>query len=573
MFGLSSSLSPSLSRGGTFTLTIMVLTALLFPLVMPPAPTKAQALFVGRLYLISKTISGTVGNDQSYQPDVSSDGRYVVFASDSTNLVNNDNNGATDIFVYDRQASTFEIVSRQSDGDSSNGNSYEPAISGDGRWVVFCSFASNLVGGDDNNRPDIFLYDRDDNEVRRLSDAPNGDDGNDNSCGQSDLSSNGQYVAFVSNASNLVVSDTNNVRDVFIYNRGDDSIRRITAESGAQASATSDRPTISDDGRYIAFQSDASNLVSGDDNNQSDIFVYDRSDNDMERVSEKQDGTDNSTGSFSPAISGDARFVVFESGDGTLVSGDNNGKTDIFLHVRDGNAIERISLQTDEGQANDNSIQASISTDGRYVTFTSAATNLDELNGETVTNIFVRDRTAGTTTSVSYTTEDDPGNNSSDTPQISGNGRYIVFASAATNLLPEDTNTRADVYLWDKDGVPPAETTFVITPAVAQAGSIFTGQITAFQPNSSVSVIVNGQNVGALLTDGNGNASFGLNSSNANDGRYFVRVFDTAGNDRTARFVVASDASPVPGSPPTIFVIPSGIGYRSLYLPYTLVNR
>lgn len=564
--------APHVNRGGPFTLTLLVLFAFLIPLLMPPSVTKAQALFVGRLFLISKATNGTVGSDQSYQPDVSSDGRYVAFASDATNLVGNDNNAASDIFVYDRQANTFEIVSRQSDGDASNGNSYEPAISGDGRWVVYCSFASNLVTSDDNNRPDIFLYDRQDDTVRRLSDAPNGDDGNDNSCGQSDLSTNGQYVAFISDASNLVVSDTNNVRDVFIYNRGDDTVRRITAENGQQGAARSDMPSISDDGRYIAFQSDASNLITGDDNNQSDIFVYDRSDNDMERVSQRQDGTDNSTGSFAPAISGDARFVVFEAGDGNLVGDDNNGKTDIFLHVRDGNAIERISLETDGGQANDNSTQASISTDGRYVTFTSAATDLDDNRVVNITNIFVRDRSTNSTISVSYTTDDVPGNRNSDTPQISGNGRYIVFASGATNLLPEDPNTRADVYLWDKDALPPAEVAFTVTPTVARAGSIFTGQITAFRPNVSVSITVNGQGVGSLVTDANGNAAFGLNSSNANDGRYYVRVFDGT-NERTALFVVAANAPLVPGTPPVVFPIPSGIGYRATYLPYTLVNR
>lgn len=564
---------PSLSvRRGAALLTLATLFAILIPFLLPATPAKAQAAFVGRLYLISKNTGGAIGNDQSYQPDVSSDGRYVTFASDATNLVSNDSNGWADIFVYDRQENTFEIVSLQSDGDASNNNSYEPAISGDGRWVVFCSFANNLVGGDDNNRPDTFLYDRENNQIRRLSDAPNGDDGNGNSCGESTINSNGQIVVFISDATNLVISDTNNVRDVFIYNRNDDTVKRITAENGQQGAASSDAPSISDDGRYIAFQSDAANFVNGDDNNQKDIFVYDRSENDMERVSQRQDGTDNPVGSFYPAISGDGRFVVFQSGDSNLVADDNNGKTDVFLHVRDGNAIERISLESDGGQANDDSTQASISTDGRYVTFTSAATDLDDNRLVNITNIFVRDRNSNSTVSVSYTSDDNPGNRNSDTPQISGNGRYIVFASAATNLLPEDTNDRADVYLWDKDALPPADPTFTLTPSVGRAGTIFTAQITAFQPNFSVAISVNGQNVGTLSTDANGNATFGLNSSNANDGRYYVRVFDGT-NDRTIPFVVASNAPLVGGTPPVIFPIPSGIAYRSLYLPYVVVNR
>lgn len=543
----------------------------LLPLMIPPLPAKAQTSFVGRLYLVSKNSSGTIGDSQSYQPDVSNDGRYVVFASDATNLVADDDNGAADIFVYDRQENTFEIVSLQSDGDQSNNNSYEPAISGDGRWVVFCSFASNLVGSDDNNRPDTFLYDRQQNSIRRISDASNGDDGNGDSCGLSTISDNGQYVAFNSDANNLVSGDTNGVRDVFLYNRGDDSLRRITAENGTQGNGTSSTPSISGDGRYLAFQSDSNNLISGDDNNRSDIFVYDRDDNGIERVSERQDGTDNTAGSFFPAISGDGRFVVFEAGDGNLVGSDTNGRSDIFLHVRDSNAIERISLQTDGGQANDDNVQASISNDGRYVTFTSAATNLDDRFGN-VTNIFVRDRQNSTTISVSYTEDDEPGNQNSDTPRISGNGRYIVFASGATNLLPEDTNSRADVYLWDKDAAPPAELSFTVTPSVARAGSIFTGQLTAFTPNVSVSITVNGQGVGSLLTDSNGNATFGLNSSNASDGRYYVRVFDGT-NERLAVFVVAANAPLVSGNPPVIYSLPAGIGYRAIYLPPMLVNE
>jgi Tol biopolymer transport system component len=564
-------LKTSRVRRGVQVLALIGLLALLVPLLSPPLPAKAQLSFVGRLYLISKATNGTIGNNQSYQPDISSDGRYVTFVSDATNLVSNDNNGRADIFVYDRQSNTFEIVSLQSDGDQADDSSFEPAISGDGRWVVFCSYARNLVGGDDNNRPDIFLYDREDNDVRRLSDASNGDDGNGDSCGQATISNNGQYVAFQSDASNLVNGDTNSVRDVFLYNRGDDTLRRITAQNGTQTNGTSSTPSISGDGRYLAFQSDATNLISGDDNGRSDIFVYDRDENDIERASERQDGTDNTAGSFFPVISGDGRFVVFEAGDGNLVGGDDNGRSDIFLHVREGNAIERISLETGGGQANDNSTQASISDDGRYVSFTSAATDLDDFMGNT-TNIFVRDRQTNTTISVSYTEDDDPGNQNSDAPQISGNGRYIVFASAATNLLPEDTNTRADVYLWDKDAAPPAEVNFTITPSVGRAGTVFTGQITAFTPNVSVSITVNGQGVGSLLTDTNGNASFGLNSSNASDGRYYVRVFDGT-NERLAVFVVAANAPLVSGNPPVIFSIPNGVAYRALYLPYVVVNE
>jgi Tol biopolymer transport system component len=309
---------------------------LAIPLFLNPAPVKAQSVMVGRLYLLSKTSGGTIGNNQSYQPDVSSDGRLVVFATDADNLVGGDDNGRADIAVLDRTLNQIELVSLQSDGDQSNDSSFEPAISGDGRWVVFCSFANNLVNGDTNNRPDTFLYDRQQNEIRRISEANNNDNGNANSCGRADLSANGEVVVFISDASNLVLSDTNNVRDVFVYTRSDDTVRRINAAGGAQPNAVSDSPSISADGRYIAFQSDATNFVSGDDNGKTDIYIYDRADNDIEIASQRQDGGDGTGTATFPTISGDARFVVFQGTDGNLIANDNNGKTDIFLHVRDG---------------------------------------------------------------------------------------------------------------------------------------------------------------------------------------------------------------------------------------------
>ncbi len=304
-------------------------------------------------------------------------------------------------------------VSIASDGTQGNGSSGDPAISADGRYVAFRSWASNLVSSDTNDTWDIFVHDRQTGEISPISMASDGSQGDSLSYSPS-ISADGRYVAFVSEATNLVSGDTNNAPDIFVHDRQTGETSRVSvASDGSQGNAGSYRPSVSGNGNYVTFDSEATNLVPGDTNNGSDIFVHDRQTGETSRVSVASDGSQEEDGwAYDPSISADGRYVAFESTAGNLVPQDDNvcidymgdpyNCTDIFVHDRQTAQTSRVSVASDDTQGNDVSLEVSISANGRYVAFESSATNLvaDDTNEAcydygTVYNcedVFVRDR-------------------------------------------------------------------------------------------------------------------------------------------------------------------------------------
>ena len=249
---------------------------------------------------VSLDSTGTQGNSDSLSPSISADGRYVAFYSFASNLVTGDSNGASDIFVHDRNTGDTERVSVDSGGTQGNSGSYGPSISSDGRYVAFHSFASNLVAGDSNGVVDIFVHDRNTGDTERVSLDSSGTQGNSGSANPS-ISSDGRYVAFYSFASNLVAGDTNGAYDIFVHDRNTGDTERVSVDSsGTQGNSDSANASISSDGRYVAFFSGASNLVTGDSNGFSDIFVHDRNSGDTERVSVDSSGTQGNSDSLHP---------------------------------------------------------------------------------------------------------------------------------------------------------------------------------------------------------------------------------------------------------------------------------
>jgi Tol biopolymer transport system component len=288
----------------------------------------------GQTTRVSIASDGIQANDESLFTDISDDGRYVAFASVATNLVVDDTNGVTDIFVYDRQTGTTSRVSISSDATQANGFSGLLSSSGDGRYIAFQSHATNLVSNDTNGEQDIFVHDRQSGQTTLISVASDGTQGNQSS-GYPELSSDGRYVAFHSRASNLVLSDTNNAEDIFVHDRQTGQTTRVSvSSSNAEANGYSQEPTISADGRYIAFRSTASNLISNDMNMDEDIFVHDQQTGQTTRVSVASDGTEANSYSYVSHISSTGLYVVFESGARNLVVGDTNKTQDIFVHDR-----------------------------------------------------------------------------------------------------------------------------------------------------------------------------------------------------------------------------------------------
>jgi Tol biopolymer transport system component len=237
---------------------------------------RAQADFAGTTTCVSVASDGSQGNDGSYSPSISADGRYVAFDSDASNLVSGDTNSESDVFVHDRQTGETTRVSVASDGEQGNEDSWYPSISADGRHVAFGSSASNLVGGDTNSEYDVFVHDRQAGQTTRVSVASDGGQGNDRS-EEFSISADGRYVVFDSAASNLVGCDTNDVWDIFVHDRQAGQTTRVSAASdGSQGNSDSGGSSISADGRYVVFDSAASNLVGGDTNGNWDVFVHDR---------------------------------------------------------------------------------------------------------------------------------------------------------------------------------------------------------------------------------------------------------------------------------------------------------
>ena len=288
----------------------------------------------------------------------------------------------------------------------------------------------------------------------RISVSSSGKQG-DNWSHSSSISADGRYVLLLSDATNLVPGDTNDARDVFIHNRQTGQTTRVSvASDGTQGNAGCYWPIISAGGRYVTFSSDASNLVPDDTNGQKDIFVRDRQTSHTGRVSTTSHGIQGNRESRSPCISADGRYVAFASRASNLVPGDTNDCCDIFIADRHVGEITRISVAWDGTQGNGASDRPSISSDGRYVAFSSDASNLvpDDTNG--VGDVFVHDRQTGRTTGISVSLNGLQGNGKSWAPHISADGRHVAFSSAASNLAPGDTNGTDDAFVHDQGSEP-----------------------------------------------------------------------------------------------------------------------
>ncbi|WAI02036.1 TolB family protein [Methanogenium organophilum] len=295
----------------------------------------------GETTCVSMASDGTRGNARSEHPVISDDGRYVTFSSWATNLVENDTNTVADVFLHDLQTGETGRITR---GSGASGPS---AISGDGRMVVFASTASDLVQGDTNGGTDIFTYNRLTGVTTRVSVSSDGTEGNDSSVSP-DISTDGRFVSFRSWAANLVEGDTNGVDDVFVH----DCLTRKTTRARDAAPGTfelgwSRSPPLSGDGRYVAFESAAETLVAGDTNRMEDVFVYDTETGETTLISVASDGNPGNGNSNAPDLSHDGRYVVFVSGASSLVEGDENGYADVFVHDRKTGRTTMISCYPD----------------------------------------------------------------------------------------------------------------------------------------------------------------------------------------------------------------------------------
>jgi hypothetical protein len=403
-----------------------------------------------RVDLVSSSmIVSAAGDGTSSLPCASADGRYVAFESCCSTAVPGDTDWWWDIFVTDLRSGATTRVSTDSLGSQGDNHSHRPSISADGRYVAFQSAATNLVPGDRNGMDDIFVKDLQSGATTRVSTDSTAVEGNHISESAS-ISGDGRYVTFASSASNLVSGDTNELSDIFVKDRATGSTTRISIGSSAvEGHGPSSVPAISNDGRYVAFQSEASNLVPGDTNVALDIFVHDRVGGVTTRVSTDSSGGQASGASFNPKISGDGRHVAIESDAANLVDGDTNGLRDIFVKDLVGGSTTRVSTDSSDAESDHHSFYANISGDGRYVAYQSFASNLVPGDTNGGPDVFVKDTVSAQTTRVSAGNGGLQGNGNANTSALSADGRYVVFDSGANNLVAGDTMGAIDIFVKD----------------------------------------------------------------------------------------------------------------------------
>lgn len=392
---------------------------------------------------------GNQGNDATWYSttlSTNADGRYITFSTHATNLVAGDTNAEFDVFVHDRQTSQTTRVSVDSLGDQANDYSANPSISSDGRYIAFDSQATNLVAGDTNGWSDVFVHNRQTGQTTRVSVDSLGNQGNNISRGPS-ISGDGRYVVFDSKASNLVTGDTGSYFDVFVHDRQTGETTRISIDSlGNQGNENSNGSTISSDGRYIAFSSRASNLVSGDINFKIDVFVHDRQTGQKTIISVDSSGNQGNENSGGPSMSSDGRYIAFTSYASNLIPGDITIERDVYVHDRQTGQTSLVAVDSSGNQADYISENPSISNDGRYIAFDSSS-NLVTGDTNLVRDVFVHDRQTGQTTRVSVDSSGIGANSQSTNPSMSSDGLYVAFKSDATNLVAGDTNNRTDVFI------------------------------------------------------------------------------------------------------------------------------
>lgn len=415
----------------------------------------AAPAFAQRTDRISVGTGGVQGSADSYAPSITADGRFVAFYSEANDLVPGDLNGTGDVFVRDRVLRTTELVSLSSSGQQGDAGSSYPSISPEGTFVAFMSTAGNLVAGDTDGAWDVFLRDLVHGTTQRISVDPAGQQPDGLSINPY-ISAGGRFVSFCSYATDLVSGDTNGVQDFFVRDVIHGTTTRVDVDAnGVQADLGAAFGAISYDGHFAVFESNATNLVPGDTNGKGDVFVKELATGAITRVNVDSNGVQANGSATYATISSTGRYVVFGSQATNLVPFDTNGTYDVFLHDLVTGTTTLVGAASDGTQANGYTSRGNISDDGRYVAFKSLATNLAPGDTNGAMDIFVRDLVRGITVRVSVSANGAQGNSFSSEPLISPDGRSVAFYSEANNLVPFDTNGAWDVFVVSLANVHP----------------------------------------------------------------------------------------------------------------------
>ncbi|MDX1449690.1 MAG: hypothetical protein R3246_11585, partial [Acidimicrobiia bacterium] len=448
-------------RARRFGASIVVASMLLAAGLVAAGPAAGD---VGDVIRISRGIGGAVPDSGSDWPSVSGDGEVVAFSSNASNLVLGDTNFDDDVFVFEVSSGVMTRVSVSSSGDEGDaGPSYGPVVSSDGRHVAFAS-DSNLVLDDTNGETDAYVHDRLNGTIERASVGSDGGQGNDNAADNSSIviSSDGRFVGFSTDSTTLIDGGTNGFYHAYMRDRLTGITDLIShSEAGVEGNEESWVLGISDDGVLVTFGSTATNLVAGDTNGHADLFLLNRVTGSLQLISTAHGGGSANGPSGGGALTPDGRIVLISSSATNLIPGDTNGVADVFTRDLEAGTTERISVSQGGAQADGHSWGRGVSADGRYVVFESEASNLVPGDTNGAADVFVRDRVSGTTRRVSVTSTGAQLAMASFGADISADGRFVVYATDADEVVPGDTDGQRDVFRYQllPDPPPVAETT------------------------------------------------------------------------------------------------------------------
>ena len=457
--------------------------------LLPNLPDNTSNVFLqdgeqGTTELVSVNPAGLSSPlTQSRSPQISRDGRFVVFesnANDLTSLV--DANSDNDIFLRDRSSGSTQLISRNEAGTRSGaGQSTHPLMSASGRFIAFESQATDLTPCliPSPFAANVYVHDAVLGITRVVSLGADGISSGSKSAALEGISDDGNMVVFSTESDNISpsVHDTNAARDIFARDltRDTTTLVSVNRSGDGPGNGRSFGASVSGDGRFVAFCSQASDLVVSDANGADDVFVRDLVTGTTTLVSIDRSGTASARfGATTPQISRDGHLVLFSSGSDDLVLGDNNDRTDLFIRDMTTRSTRLVTVDcSGETSGNGISFAGRMTPDGRFVAFESSATDLVgggfPPGGQ---NVFLRDMTTGATTLVSQNeTLSGGGNGFSVDPLISDDGRVVLFSSAASNLVGGDGNHLMDVFTWTAGAHQ--ETSPILTIQLTQDGLVF----------------------------------------------------------------------------------------------------
>ncbi len=425
------------------------------PSEMPPAPTPLT------IEPISRTPDGFASSSSSSSPSISDDGRFIAFVSNSTNIVAIDTNRLADVFLRDRLTQSTLLVT-QSPTEPANGASSTPAISGDGTTVALATTARNLVSDDSNLLRDVYAWDRASGSFEWISRPDAG-----STAGVSDLPSlsrDGRRIAFQSLGS-LVADDQGDGTDIYVRDRDSGRLLLVSADvTGKSTSGAASAPSISADGRFVAFISNAGNLVADHPAGINQVYLRDLDAGTTELISVSSVGVPGNGAVTRVRLSADGRFIAFQSIASNLVPGAIGGTIKTFIHDRVRRETTLVNrLRNGSVLAAAGTLDA-ISADGRWVLFRTASTALPPYSGATYLRPYAWDRLNGDFVALAWNDAGEPLNalpsffgvadQGALDSTLSADGRFVGLTTSAWNLVPGDGGPIADVFVADRGPSP-----------------------------------------------------------------------------------------------------------------------